>query len=66
MKQKSIQSQTTRPCCTQPTAKDTQIPLWEHFVANLIDTLKLGAFLGTGLVLWYLFTFFIHSIFWGN
>ncbi|KYQ83540.1 hypothetical protein AWW72_13205 [Acinetobacter sp. NRRL B-65365] len=66
MKHKSIQSQTTRPCCTEPTAKDMQIPLWDHFVANLIDTLKLFAFLGTGLVLWYALTFFIHSMFWGN
>lgn len=66
MKHKTIQSQTTRPCCTQPTAKDMQIPMWEHFKANLIDSLKLLAFLGTGLVLWYALTFFLHSLFWGN
>ncbi|WHP06950.1 hypothetical protein QLH32_05650 [Acinetobacter corruptisaponis] len=66
MKQRTIQSQTTRPCCTEPKAKDMQIPFWEHLWANLVDTFKLTLFLGTGLVLWYLFTFFIHGLFWGN
>ena len=65
MEQKHIESQTTRPCSTQPTAKDLQVSLWDHFVANLIDTLKLFAFLGTGLVLWYLLTFFVFGLFWG-
>ncbi|WEI17370.1 hypothetical protein PY247_12805 [Acinetobacter proteolyticus] len=51
MKQKTIQSQTTRPCCTQPTAKDMQIPLWEHFIANLIDSIKMLVFILVGYAL---------------
>ncbi|WP_284085127.1 hypothetical protein [Acinetobacter haemolyticus] len=64
MKQKSIKSQTTQRLYQHPPVP--RIPLWEHFVANVIDTLKLFAFLGTGLVLWYALTFFLHSLFWGN
>ncbi|SUV41102.1 Uncharacterised protein [Acinetobacter haemolyticus] len=59
MKQKPIKSQTTARLYQHPPVP--RIPLWEHFVANVIDTLKLFAFLGTGLVLWYVLTFlFTH------
>lgn len=65
MKHKTIQSQTTQRLYQHPPAP-TRIPMWEHLVANLIDTLKLFAFISIGLVLWYLLTFFIHSLFFGG
>lgn len=55
MKQKAIQSQTTQPCNSQPTARDMQIPLMEHFIANLIDSIKLFVLIVIGYAL---FTFF--------
>ncbi len=61
MKQKSIQSQTTRPCCTEPTAKDLQLPLWDRFIANLIDSIKMLAFIIAGYAL-FIFLGFIFQL----
>jgi hypothetical protein len=55
MKHKSIQSQTTRPCCTEPTAKDMQLPFWSHLVANLIDVVKVLVVFTVGYALFIFF-----------
>ncbi|WHP06872.1 hypothetical protein QLH32_05220 [Acinetobacter corruptisaponis] len=55
MKQRTIQSQTTRPCCTEPTDKDIQIPFWEHLWANLVDSIKMLALIFTGYALFIFF-----------
>jgi len=69
MKQKHTQSQTTRPCCTQPQAKDMQIPFKEHLWANLIDSTKLLVLIITGYALFILFGYAFQQLalmLWGN
>ncbi len=65
MKQKTIESQTTHPCSTEPQPRDYEMSRWEIFFVNAIDTLKMLAFLGCGLVVWMLLSAFIALI-WGN
>jgi len=69
MKQKHTQSQTTRPCCTQPTEKDMNIPFLEHLWANLVDSAKLLLLIIVGYALFILFGFFFQQLalwLWGN
>ncbi|WP_335953721.1 hypothetical protein [Acinetobacter higginsii] len=66
MGHKSIQSQTTQPCCTEPKPSDYQPPFWFHVWVNLVDVFKAFLFLGTGLVLWAILTFFFHNLFFGG
>ena len=66
MGHKSIQSQTTQPCCTEPSPSDYQLPFWQHIWVNVVDVFKAFLFLGASLVLWYILTFFFHGILAGN
>ncbi len=65
MKQKTIQSQTTRPCSTEPKPSDYEMSRREIFLVNAIDTLKMFLFLGFGLVVW-VFLSAIFAAFWSN
>ncbi|WP_336163592.1 hypothetical protein [Acinetobacter ursingii] len=65
MKQKTIQSQTTRPCSTEPQPRDYEMSRREIFIVNAIDTLKMFLFLGCGLVVWVLLSAFIAAL-WSN
>jgi len=48
MKVKTIESQTTRPCCTQPQPADFQHSWRDHFWPNFKDTLLMLGFLFIG------------------
>ncbi|ENZ1199448.1 hypothetical protein ACGE66_001992 [Acinetobacter baumannii] len=65
MKQRTIQSQTTTPCHTEPKPSDYAFNWREHVWAHLVDTLKMFAFLGFGLVVWIFFSFFLASLLGG-
>ncbi|MDO7394675.1 hypothetical protein [Acinetobacter baumannii] len=65
MKQRTIQSQTTTPCNTEPKPSDYAFNWREHVWAHLVDTLKMFAFLGFGLVVWIFFSFFLASLLGG-
>lgn len=65
MKQRTIQSQTTTPCNTEPKPSDYAFNWREHVWAHLVDTLKMFVFLGLGLVVWIFFSFFLASV-WGG
>ncbi|MEO3700474.1 hypothetical protein [Acinetobacter ursingii] len=65
MKQKTIQSQTTRPCSTEPKPSDYEMSRWEIFFVNAIDTLKMFLFLGCGVVVWVLISVFFAAL-WSN
>ena len=65
MRQRTIESQTTRPCCKQPRPSDYEVRLREQLWVNFIDTLKLFGFLGSGLVV-YMAIVAIVQWFWGQ
>lgn len=62
MRQRTIESQTTRPCCHQPKPSDYKVRLREQLWINFIDSLKALAFLGTGFVIYIALITLVHYL----